>query len=104
MHSGHVWEVFWSNAGILLDSFGEMLGGTQSYIKRETIRYQNPCNLAMFYAHIEIAVAFLVVNTFSFSIAAFYGVGVMTCEFWDFLSCLLCLPIPIRGQHSSNRS
>ena len=54
------------------------------------------------YARVDIVVTFLVVNIFSCLIIASYGGGVMTWEVGELL-CLLYLPIPIRGQNSSNR-
>ena len=59
----------------------------------------------VFYAHMLIVVAFLVVNIFSCLLIASYGAGVMTWEFGAIFSYLglLSLSVPTRTLNSSNR-
>ena len=58
----------------------------------------------MLYAQTSILVNLILVKSFSCLVITSQGVGVMTWEFGRvFLTCLLYVPVPIRGQKSSNR-
>ena len=63
------------------------------------------CNLSIaVYAQTFIIVSIILVKLFSLLVISSQGVGVTTWESGRiFLLCLLYLPIPIRGQRSSNR-
>ena len=85
------WQTPWEpSKNIILKALKRLLKGLYSWDPQ--------------YAHIEIVVAFLVVNLFSFLLIISYGLGVSGVNFGrSFLLGPLCLPITTRAGLKSTR-